>query len=112
MLALTTTLPARHIVGDWDVTWLGFDTMLLLSLAATGWSAWRRVAALAATSLIAAVLLFCDAWFDVMTSTNGADRAVSIVLAVVVELPLAAALASVSWRQYHRVTPTGDGSPY
>jgi hypothetical protein len=29
--------------GDWNVTWHGFDTLLLLSIAATGWSAWRRV---------------------------------------------------------------------
>lgn len=82
------TLPARQSSPHYDVAWAGFDVILLVALAATGLTALRRSRYLSLAATASAVLLVVDAWFDVMT-TPGAQVAESIVLAVLVELPLA-----------------------
>jgi hypothetical protein len=100
--AQAETLPARYIVGHWDTAWVGFDVMLLASLATVGWAAWRRHELFPASALATAVLLVCDAWFDVMTSSGGADTVESLVSALIVELPLAACLAFLAYRRHAR----------
>jgi hypothetical protein len=55
-----------------------------------------RRAALSAAIL--ASLLCCDAWFDVCTAGPGADRAVAVIEALCLELPLAAASAHLALR--------------
>jgi ABC-type proline/glycine betaine transport system permease subunit len=62
--------------------------LLIIALAATGYTALRRSRYLSMAATATAVLLVVDAWFDVMT-TPGAQVIQSIVLAAVVELPLA-----------------------
>ncbi|MCW2642425.1 MAG: hypothetical protein JWP76_4731 [Dactylosporangium sp.] len=102
MFAQAQTLPARYIAGHWDAAWIGFDFLLLFSLAAVGWSAWRGLEAFSATALATAALLVCDAWFDVMTASGGTDTVASLVSALIVELPLAAYLAYLAYRRYGR----------
>ena len=63
--------------------------MLLAALAATAYFALRRSRYLSMAATTTAVLLVVDAWFDLMTTPSG-QLAESIVLAAVVELPLAA----------------------
>src|SRR5690349_17944873 len=41
MLRLGTALPARYLVGHWDLAWIGFDILLTASIAATGVLTWR-----------------------------------------------------------------------
>jgi hypothetical protein len=86
---IAETLPARQFSPHNDVAWAGFDVILLLSLAATGVTALRRSPYLAMAATATAVLLVVDAWFDLMT-TPSAQVIQSIVLAALVELPLAA----------------------
>lgn len=86
---IAETLPSRQFSPHYDVAWAGFDVILLVALAATGITALRRSRYLALAATATAVLLVVDAWFDVMT-TPGAQVAESIVLAALVELPLAA----------------------
>jgi hypothetical protein len=102
MFTQAQTLPARYIVGHWDAAWVGFDFMLLFALAAVGWAAWRGLEVFSATALATAVLLVCDAWFDVMTASGGTDTVESLVSALIVELPLAACLAYLAYRRYGR----------
>jgi hypothetical protein len=88
---LALTLPRLYVAHNWDITWVGFDTMLLALLLATGVLAALRRQLVSLTAFAAGILLACDAWFDVMTS-HGSDKAVSEVTALVIELPLAALL--------------------
>jgi hypothetical protein len=101
IVAQARTLPARYVVDHWDTAWVGFDLILLASLTTLGWAAWRGHRAFPAASLVTAVLLGCDAWFDVTTAGAG-DAAVSVLTAAVVELPLAAGLCYPAYRRYVR----------
>lgn len=83
------SLPRRQLSSHYDVSWAGFDVILLAALAATAFFALRRSGYLSMAATATAVLLVVDAWFDLMT-TPSAQLAQSIVLAAVVELPLAA----------------------
>jgi hypothetical protein len=83
------SLPRRQLSPHYDVSWAGFDVMLLAALAATAFFALRRSRYLSMAATATAVLLVVDAWFDLMT-TPSAQLAQSIVLAAVVELPLVA----------------------
>jgi hypothetical protein len=110
MSAESAWLPSRYVVGHWDAAWLGFDSILLLSMAAVGWAAWRRVDAVPVASLVTAVLLVCDAWFDITTATGGADVATSVILAATGELPLAAGMVYLAHRKYMRRVPVETGA--
>jgi hypothetical protein len=92
------TLPSRQVSADYDVAWAGFDVILLVALAATAYFALRRSRYLATAATATATLLAVDAWFDVLTSPAGQQRLEAVVLAVFVELPLAAVCA---WLSHH-----------
>jgi hypothetical protein len=64
---LAYSLPSRQVSSDYDVACAGFDVMLLVALASTGYFAFRRSRYLATAATAAATLLVVDAWFDVMT---------------------------------------------
>jgi hypothetical protein len=91
------TLPSHQVSSDYDIAWVGFDVMLMLVLASTGIFALRRSRYLAPAAAAMATLLVVDAWFDVVTSPPG-ERMLSILLAVLIELPLAALCV---WLSYH-----------
>ena len=86
---LAYSLPSRQVSADYDVAWVGFDVILLIALASTGYFALRRSQHLATAATAAATLLVVDAWFDVMTTLPG-QRLEPLALAAGVELPLAA----------------------
>jgi hypothetical protein len=71
--------------------------MLLVALASAGYFALRRSRYLATAAAATAALLVVDAWFDVVTSPPS-QLPESVLLAVAVELPLAAVCA---WLSYH-----------
>ncbi len=83
------SLPSRQVSPHYDAAWAGFDVMLLAALGCTAYFALRRSRQLSSAATATAALLVVDAWFDVMT-TPASQRAESILLAVAVELPLAA----------------------
>lgn len=88
-LVLAYRLPARHTSHHWDVAWVGFDLVLALSLAATGFTIARRSAWAPSAAAVAATLLFCDAWFDVVLASGHDGQVEAILEAVLVEIPLA-----------------------
>jgi hypothetical protein len=68
-----------------------------VALGTTGYLALRRSRYLTLASAPAATLLVCDAWFDVLTSPWH-QVLQGVVLAVVIELPLAGVCV---WLSYH-----------
>jgi hypothetical protein len=93
---LAASLPATSRVHD-RVAWVGFDVGEVIMLSVTAYLAWsgKPKVALAATAL--ATMLVVDAWFDVNTSTAGAERDMALGFAV-----LEVSLAAVSlWIAFH-----------
>jgi hypothetical protein len=87
---LAATLPKYYRSGGWRGAWVGFDIALLAAFAATGWASWRRRQILIVCLVVLATLLCCDAWFDVVLDARTSGFWLSLVSALVVELPLAA----------------------
>jgi hypothetical protein len=97
---LAGTLPSRQESPHYDIAWAGFDVILLIGLGMTAYFALRRSRFLAISASASATLLVVDAWFDIMT-TPGDQVAESIVLAALVELPLAAVCLWLSLHTEH-----------
>jgi hypothetical protein len=89
LVFLVSVLPSTQRVDHWDVAWGGFDAVLAFLLISVAVSAWRRSPRLQGAATAAAILLFVDAWFDVLTSKVGSDRWVAIAQAALLEVPLA-----------------------
>lgn len=102
-LYLSTSLPTRHITNHWDTIWVGFDLGLALATAATAWLGWRQSSWVAISATCLGTLLIADGWFDVLTARPGHQLATAVVLAVVVELPLAVLSFSITQRVMRRL---------
>jgi hypothetical protein len=94
-LWLTFSLPSRHVTEHYDAAWVGFDVALAGAFAATAWSALRRPRWLVALAAVTGTMLVCDAWFDVVTSSGGAERLEALAEAAFAEIPLAAICAYI-----------------
>ena len=93
---LALTLPARHGTTHYGLAWTGFDVALAAVLLGTGIGAARQAAWLQGVAAAAATLLICDAWFDVLSSTSHYEVITALMLALFVELPVAAACLFVA----------------
>ncbi len=91
-LTLPSTVSARH----WSSAWIGLDVLETAGLALTGWLLLRRDVRVVPAASATAALLVADAWFDLTTAQPRWDYLQAIALALVVELPLAAACAAVA----------------
>ncbi|GIH18007.1 hypothetical protein [Rugosimonospora africana] len=108
---LATTLPERYVTQHWSITWVGFDSVLLLSFAATGWATLRGGRAVWAAAAVTATLLLCDAWFDLTTASTPSDLTAGAVAAAG-EIPLAALLLYLAHRPSGgQARPRFRGSP-
>jgi hypothetical protein len=107
---MALTLPRYYRAGGWRGAWVGFDFALLVAFAATGWAAWRRRQVLIVCLLVLATLLCCDAWFDVVLDARTSGFELSLLSAVLIELPLAA-LAILIARRLLRLTIGMAGAP-
>jgi hypothetical protein len=88
---LAGTLPQNYNAQHWQMTWVGFDVLLLAFIAATAALGFIRHHLMTLFAFASGVLLLCDAWFDVLTAKRG-DFTVSVLTAVLAELPLAVVL--------------------
>jgi len=100
---LAATLPRYYRTGGWRGAWVGFDLALLAAFAATGLALWRRRQILIICLVVLATLLCCDAWFDVVLDARTSGFWLSLLSALVIELPLAA-LAVLAARRLLRTT--------
>jgi hypothetical protein len=88
---LGLSLPQSYSAQHWQLTWVGFDVLLLAFMIATAVLGFANHRLLTLFAFTTGVLLVCDAWFDVLTAKRG-DVALSVLAAVMGELPLAAVL--------------------
>jgi hypothetical protein len=95
---LAVTLPSAHQAAHYAAAWAGYDVGLLISIAATAISAWRRSPALGVVAGWTAAMLAVDAWFDVLTSPTTSELIQAGLAAAFIELPLAVVCV---WLSYH-----------
>jgi hypothetical protein len=88
---LAVTLPRYYRSGDWRGAWVGFDIAELVAFIATAWAAWRGRQLLIICLVVLATLLFADAWFDVTLDVRTQGFLFSLLSALLIEIPLAAA---------------------
>jgi hypothetical protein len=100
---LAVTLPGYYRSGGWRGAWVGFDIALLLAFVATGWASWQRRQILIVCLVVLATLLCCDAWFDVVLDAHTSGFWLSLLSAVLIELPLAG-VAILGARRLLRMT--------
>jgi hypothetical protein len=100
---LAVTLPPRYRAGGWNAAWIGFDGMLLIIFLATAWSAWKRRQLLILCLVVLATLLCCDAWFDTALDYGTRGFMISLLSALLIELPVALA-ALIGARRLLRLT--------
>lgn len=101
---LAVSLPRHATFAHYRGAWVGFDCMLIAVLGLTALLAWRGRPQVALSATAAATLLVVDAWFDVLTTQKGKGLVVSLVLAGVVELPLAAICLWIAWHADRAIT--------
>jgi hypothetical protein len=89
---LIVTLPRYYRSGDWRGAWVGFDLAELIAFAVTAWAAWRGRQLLIVCLYVLATLLLADAWFDVTLDVRTSGFLASLLSAVFIEIPLAAAM--------------------
>jgi hypothetical protein len=89
---LALSLPDQFQARHWSAAWVGFDVLLLASLAGAGLAVFLRRQILIPLAVIAGTLLVCDAWFDIVLDWGTPQVWGSVASAVLVELPLAALL--------------------
>jgi hypothetical protein len=95
---LTQWLPNHHASVRWDLAWSGFDTGLALAFLFTALAAWRGSPWVGAGAAATGTLLLTDAWFDVILESHSDELRVSILTAVLGELPLAAFCFWIAYR--------------
>ena len=83
-------LPSKRVNHHYDISWVGLDAGLAISLLLTGIMAWRRRAFLIITAAITGTLFLCDAWFDIVSANPGTFAfAEALFMAAFAEVPLA-----------------------
>ena len=109
-IGLAVTLPRSYLVDNWPLAWVGFNTILLACLGTTAWALWKQRQVAVVTSMVTAVLLLCDAWFDVITAHSGRCLVLSITTAVLGEIPIGVLLGLISTRLLHASQEAAHGS--
>jgi hypothetical protein len=104
---LAWNLPERSVSAHYRLAWVGFDVLLCGALARTAYLAWRRSPFVVNVASATAALLVVDAWFDVTTSPGGSDLLASAMLAIFIELPLAALSLVLAGRAQVEIARTG-----
>ena len=106
---LGVSLPDRNVASHWNVAWVGLDSLIVVALAVTAWQTRCRDARVVIPATATATMLVVDAWMDVTTAAR-ADLWQSILLAVVLEIPLAA-LSLLVARRALRMAQRGIAIP-
>jgi len=109
-VVLMRTLPDRAVSHNYRLAWVGFDVLLVLSMARTAWLAWRRSPYVVNVASVTTTLLVVDAWFDVTTAPSG-GLLQACVLALFVELPAAVLSMVIAGRAQRQIARTGALPP-
>jgi hypothetical protein len=95
---LSASLKPRHVTTHWDLAWSGFDMGLAVMFLLTALAAWRRSLWVGVCGAATGTLLVADAWFDVVLESHYDERLMALMLAVFVELPVAAVCFWIAYR--------------
>ncbi|HVS58630.1 MAG TPA: hypothetical protein VHD60_02720 [Candidatus Saccharimonadales bacterium] len=95
-------LPVKHLSQHWDISWVGLDAALILTLALTGIFAYRKSKLIVISATSTGCLLLLDAWFDVLSATRDYHFYQALFLAFGVELPLAIMSYRLAYRALER----------
>src|SRR5438477_10080686 len=95
---LATSLQPHHETTQWDLAWSGFDTGLAVMFLFTALAAWRRSPWVGAFAAALGTLLIADAWFDIVLESHYDERRMAVLLALFVELPVAAVCFWIAYR--------------
>ncbi|MFI1100334.1 hypothetical protein [Streptomyces melanogenes] len=99
MAVLAQTLPRTVEVSNWPAAWIGLDAGLAVGLVGTGVLLRRGDPRVSSAAAATGALLVMDAWFDVTTAAPGPEFATAVALALLAELPLAAACGVLAGRR-------------
>ena len=95
---LDQTLPVRHTFHNWDIAWVGLDIFLCFMLLMTGLLLYKQSKWVIFPSIGAATCLIIDVWFDVLGSHSGHQLIEAVILAILVELPLALVSTYIAYK--------------
>ena len=99
---LALSLPDRFNTEGWRLAWVGFDVGLVCLFAAAAILGLRRRRAAVPLLAATAALLCADAWFDVVLDWGGPDQWTSVLMALLLELPVAVLLLTYTRRTLAR----------
>jgi hypothetical protein len=105
LVVLARNLPSSAHAWNWSTAWVGLDMLEMFGLLATGLLMLRRDVRYRLTAAATSALLLVDAWFDIVTSGPGAHQLAAVVMAAVLELPMAALCAILAGRRSRRSPP-------
>jgi len=105
---LSLTLPDHARTHNYRLAWVGFDVMLIAAMLLTAYLARRRRPLAGQAAGCTATMLVVDAWFDVTTSGRH-EVGMALLLAVLVELPLAGLCGWIALRVQAQKSATGVG---
>lgn len=95
---LFLTLPSRERAAHWSVAWGGFDALLIVVFTGCAVRILRLSPRSALVTAVAGALLITDAWFDVMLAPTPGELTAALLMAGLVELPLAVLCLRTSLR--------------
>ncbi len=96
LFVLDRWLPATTTISGWSRAWIGLDGAEGVGLLLTGLLLLRGDRRIAVSAAFTSALLCADAWFDTSTAAGGA-LAIAVAMATLVELPVAALCAWLSF---------------
>jgi hypothetical protein len=111
---LAAVTPSDHPASHLRLIWVGLDVAELVGLVATAWTLRYRSSGVAVAATYTGTLVFCDAWFNVVSSSGGA--AIAAVAMAFIELPVAALSFVVAGQEIRswsgaRSAPPGGPDP-
>jgi hypothetical protein len=111
---LAAVTPSDHPASHLRLIWVGLDVAELVGLVATAWTLRYRSSGVAVAATYTGTLVFCDAWFNVVSSSG--DAAIAAVAMAFIELPVAALSFVVAGREIRswsgvRSAPAGGTGP-
>ncbi|WP_441246765.1 hypothetical protein [Kitasatospora sp. McL0602] len=95
---LFLTLPAHQQAQRWNIAWGGFDALLIVVFTGAAVRILRLSPRGVLVNSAAATLLVVDAWFDVMTAPTTGELVQALLMAGLVELPMAVVCARTALR--------------
>lgn len=87
---LANTIPEHPLSANWDNAWVGLDIAIVTLLILNAVYAYKESKWLIMSATATSTVLVVDAWFDVMSAHTSSDMRQAVILALFIELPLAA----------------------